>query len=71
MLTSATRSSNGSNQFTLHSQWESRNVNTEAVAASAPRTRDRINPSLFSLRSTRTLCIRANSSPSSAKNTEK
>lgn len=42
--TSATRSSSGSSQPTLHSQWLSRKVSTGAVAASAPRTRDRMRP---------------------------
>jgi hypothetical protein len=42
--TSATRSSKGSSQPTLHSQWLSRKVSTGAVAASAPRTRDRMRP---------------------------
>ena len=63
---SATLSKRGSNQSALHSQCESRNVNTLAVAASAPRTLDLIKPSLFSLRITRTLCILDSSSPSSA-----
>lgn len=62
----ATRSRSGSNQFTLHSQWLSKNVRTEAVAASAPLTLDRIKPSRFSLRKTRTFWILANSSPSEA-----
>jgi len=43
--TSATRSRRGSSQCTLHSQWLSRNVNTGALATSAPRTRERIKPS--------------------------
>ena len=43
-LTSATLTSMGSNQCTLHSQWESRNVRMGALAASEPRTRDRISP---------------------------
>lgn len=63
---SATLSRSGSSQSALHSQCESRNVNTVAVAASAPRTLDLIKPSLFSLRITRTLCILDSSSPSSA-----
>lgn len=63
---SATLSKRGSSQSALHSQCESRNVNTLAVAASAPRTLDLIKPSLFSLRITRTLCILDSSSPSSA-----
>jgi len=42
--TSATRSSSGSSQPTLHSQWLSRKVSTGAVAASAPLTLDRIRP---------------------------
>lgn len=42
--TSATLSSNGSNQWSLHSQWESKKVRTGAVAASAPRTLERISP---------------------------
>ena len=44
MFTSTTRSSSGSSQLTLHSQWLSRNVKILALAASAPFTRDRINP---------------------------
>lgn len=43
-LTSATLSSSGSSQCSLHSQWLSRNVRTRAWAASAPRTRERIRP---------------------------
>ena len=43
--TSATRCRSGSSQCMLHSQWLSRNVNTGAVATSAPRTRDLIKPS--------------------------
>lgn len=65
---SATLSKSGSSQSALHSQCESKNVSTFAVAASAPRTRDLIRPSLFSFRITRTLWIRDNSSPSSAVN---
>lgn len=65
---SATRSSNGSSQSSLHSQWLSKNVKTSAMAASAPRTRDRTKPSRFSFRMTRTLFILANSNPSSAVN---
>ena len=65
---SATLSKSGSSQSALHSQCESKNVSTLAVAASAPRTRDLIRPSLFSFRITRTLWIRDNSSPSSAAN---
>lgn len=65
---SATRSSNGSSQSSLHSQWLSKNVRTSAMAASAPRTLDRTKPSRFSFRITRTLFIFANSKPSSAKN---
>lgn len=42
--TSATLSSKGSNQWSLHSQWESKKVRTGAVAASAPRTLERIRP---------------------------
>lgn len=42
--TSATLSNNGSNQWSLHSQWESKKVRTGAVAASAPRTLERISP---------------------------
>lgn len=63
---SATLSKSGSSQSALHSQCESKNVSTLAVAASAPRTRDLIRPSLFSFLITRTLWIRDNSSPSSA-----
>lgn len=63
---SATRSNNGSSQFSLHSQWLSKNVSTSATAASAPRTRDRTKPSRLSFRMTRTLFIFANSKPSSA-----
>lgn len=63
---SATRSNNGSSQFSLHSQWLSKNVSTSAIAASAPRTRERTKPSRFSFRITRTLLIFANSKPSSA-----
>lgn len=44
MCTSATLSSRGSNQCSLHSQWESKKVRTGAVAASAPRTLERIRP---------------------------
>jgi hypothetical protein len=62
---SATLSNSGSSQLTLHSQWLSRNVSTDAAAASAPLTLDLINPSRLSLRSTRTFWILANSSPSS------
>lgn len=65
---SATRSNNGSSQFSLHSQWLSKNVSTSAIAASAPRTRERTKPSRFSFRITRTLLIFANSKPSSAMN---
>lgn len=42
--TSATRSKSGSSQLTLHSTWLSKNVSTGAVAMSAPRTLDLINP---------------------------
>lgn len=63
---SATRSRSGSSQSSLHSQWLSKNVSTSAMAASAPRTRDRTKPSRFSFRMTRTLLIFANSKPSSA-----
>lgn len=44
VCTSATLSSNGSSQWSLHSQWESKKVRTGAVAASAPRTLERIRP---------------------------
>lgn len=44
VCTSATLSSNGSSQWSLHSQWESKKVRTGAVAASAPRTLERISP---------------------------
>lgn len=63
---SATLSRRGSSQCWLHSQWESRNVKTLDVAASAPLTRDRIKPSRLELRISRTLRILANSSPSNA-----
>ena len=52
--------------FSLHSQWESKKVKMPDVAASAPLTRDRINPSRLELRSTRTLWILDNSMPSLA-----
>lgn len=68
---SATRSRSGSSQSSLHSQWLSRNVSTSAMAASAPRTRDRTKPSRFSFRMTRTLLIFANSKPSSAESRKK
>ena len=44
---SVTRSSSGSNQFSLHSTCESRNVSTGAVAASAPRILDLIRPETY------------------------
>lgn len=44
VCTSATLSSSGSSQCSLHSQCESRKVRTGAVAASAPRTLERIKP---------------------------
>ncbi|GBP31666.1 hypothetical protein EVAR_84112_1 [Eumeta japonica] len=56
----------GSSQCTLHSTCESRKVRTGAVAASAPRTRDRIRPSRRELRSTRTLRMARSDAPSSA-----
>lgn len=46
-LTSATRCSKGSNQFSLHSQWLSKNVRTAPIAASAPLTLDLIRPEIY------------------------
>ena len=54
------------NQFLLHSQWESKNVRIEEVAASAPFTLDRIRPSRLEFLSTLTLLIFDNSWPVSA-----
>ena len=46
VFTSLILCNKGSSQPTLHSQWLSKNVNTLAVAASAPRTRDLIRPDI-------------------------
>jgi hypothetical protein len=46
--TSWTRSRSGSSQWTLTSQWQSRKVSVGALAAWAPRIRDRIDPEIKS-----------------------
>lgn len=49
----------GGSQFTLTSQWESRNVRTSPLAIDAPKRRVRMSPSLFLVRTILTLENRA------------
>lgn len=49
----------GGSQFTLTSQWESRNVRTSPRAMDAPKSRVRMSPSLFLVRTILTLENRA------------
>lgn len=60
--TSAIRDRSGGSQPTLHSMWLSRNVRIGLFASLAPRTRDRIRPSLSGVTSLQreASCVTAN-----------